>query len=161
VSARRVAGLGALLASVALGHPAPNSTLRLDFRASEVRAEYWLPVTELAHARASDPGKDPGNSLSAYLLGRLSVATPGGSPWRILVNGIREDRYLEHDYLVAELRMVPPAGEPPQHFVLTDDVITHEVRNHRLFVVANRPGGNRLAGTLQYPARRLEVFAGE
>jgi len=42
-------------------------------------------------------------------------------------------------------------------FVLVDDTVTHEVRNHRVYVVARRGAGSELLGILQYPARRLEV----
>jgi hypothetical protein len=142
-----------LAASAAHSHPAPNSMLRLDFRADVVRAEYWLPVSELGHARGQEGDAD----LPAYLLRRLAAESPSGEAWDIRVKAIREDRYLDHDYLVAELHMAPPAGIAARPFVIIDDVITHEVRNHVVFVVESRDGGNRLIGMLQYPGRRLAV----
>jgi hypothetical protein len=143
----------ALLAAAARSHPAPNSLLRLDFDGRVVRAEYWLPVSELAYALSGEDGPE----LSAYLLGRVAAESTSGAAWSIRVNTIREDRYLDHQYQVAELHLVPPAGEAERPFVLIDDAITHEVRNHVVFVVETRTGGNRLIGALQYPERRLPV----
>jgi hypothetical protein len=34
-----------LFAGTAFAHSAPNSTLRLEFRADAVHAEYWVPVS--------------------------------------------------------------------------------------------------------------------
>jgi hypothetical protein len=151
---RALAGCWGLIASVAAtAHPSPNSSLRLEFLADAVRAEYWLPVSELAHARARDPAGD----LPSYLLKRMSAQSPSGAPWRIAVEHIREDRYLDHEYLVAELSLTPPAGQPANRLLLTEDVITHEVRNHRVFVIRNLPAGNRLMGTLQHPARHIDL----
>ena len=152
--------LAPLLASLAPGrlanaHPAPSSTLRLEFENAEVRGEYWRPVSELAFARAVEPD----TTLPAYLLSRLAVQTPAGSPWRITVRGVREARYLEHDFLVADVRLEPPSGSPARPLVIIDDVITHEVRNHVVFIVESRSAGGQLLGMLQYPARRLEIAA--
>ena len=151
-----------LIASAAWAHPAPSSSLRLQLTGDAVRAEYWLPVSELGHARAREPRLE----VPAYLLRRMSAATLAGAPWTITVKGLRDDRYLDHDFVVADLLLTPPAGQPRERFVLTDDVITHEVRNHRLFVVWNRPAGaqpagSALIGTLQYPERRLEITLNE
>jgi hypothetical protein len=159
---RWIAGFGALIAAAtAASHPAPNSSLRLEVLADAVRAEYWLPVSELGYARAREPRTD----LQTYLVRRMSAETPVGTSWRIYVKGIRGDRYLDHEYLVADLLLTPPRGQPVNRFVLTDDVITHEVRNHRLFVVQRPASGAqpaaRLIGTLQYPARRLEIALNE
>jgi hypothetical protein len=155
--ARKLALIALLASAAARSHPAPNSMLRLDFEVTAVRAEYWLPVSELGHARASDPEGD----VSAYLVRRVAAESSAGAAWHIRVEAIRKDRYQDHDYLVAELHMAPPAGVPPRPFVLIDDVITHEVRNHVVFVVEGGTGTNRLIGMLQYPARRLTIPADE
>jgi hypothetical protein len=155
----RRAGLAALLALFAAGagaHPAPNSMLKLDFGSSGVRAEYWVPVSELAYARAADPR---GGGFADYLLRHVGAESPGGAPWRVGVAGVHEARYADHDYLVAELSLVPPAGVSPRTFVLLDDAVTHEVRNHVVYVLARRHAGADLLGLLQYPARRLEIAA--
>ena len=73
------------------------------------------------------------------------------------VLSLRHVTYLEHAYLSAQLEFTPPAGASPGAFILVDDAVTHEVRNHVVIVLA--PGAEKpeLLGALQYPARRLAV----
>jgi hypothetical protein len=158
-TALRIAGLLGLLAwTTGHAHPAPNSLLRLEFLGDAVRAEYWLPRSELAHARAAHQ-PDPG--FPAYLLRHLAAETPAGKPWRVTVEAVREATYLDHPYLVAELTLAPPPGAPARPFVLVDDAVTHEVRNHVIYVVDTRGADSQLLGALQYPARRLQIPATE
>jgi hypothetical protein len=109
---------------------------------------------ELEYARAADPA---GREFPAYLLRHVAAETEGGAPWRVAVLSVREADYLGHPYLVAELGFEPPAGTPVDEFVLVDDAVTHEVRNHVVYVVTRRGAENALVGALQYPARRLIV----
>jgi len=145
-----------LLAGTACAHPAPNSTLRLEFRADAVHAEYWVPVSELAFARAADPA---GEEFPAYLLRHFAAETPDGKAWRVSVDRVRAADYLDHAFVVAEIRLTPPAGATPREFVLVDDTVTHEVRNHVLYVVARHGNQADMLGALQYPAKRLAVAA--
>jgi hypothetical protein len=155
--AAQLAVIVLLAAATARSHPAPNSLLRLDFEPRAVRAEYWLPRSELGYAWSGESTTD----LAAYLLHRVAAESTSGATWRIRIEATREDRYLDHDYLVATLRMMPPTGVAVRPFILIGDAITHEVRNHVVFVVENRAGGNRLIGMLQYPHRRLAIPAAE
>ena len=148
--------LGALLSAGAAAHPAPNSLLKLEFGPDSVRAEYWVPKSELAYARAADPdGTD-----AAYLMRHLAAETPQGAPWKIAIGPTREDTYLDHAYLVAQVTLVPPAGASLRQFVIVDDTVTHEVRNHIVYVVTRGADGVDLLGMLQYPARRLSIERG-
>jgi hypothetical protein len=144
----------ALLPVASLTHPAPNSVLRLEPRAGEIHAEYWIPVSELAYARAAAPPDEP---FPAYLLKHFAVETRGGQRWRVIVEKVRGDDYFGHDFLVAEVRLAPPAGASAREFVIVDDTVTHEVRNHVVFVVARRGELADRLGALQYPASRLPV----
>lgn len=156
-TARRFAALLGLLASSAgYAHPAPNSLLRLEFQPDAVTAEYWLPVSELAHARAAERADA---DFTAYLLRHLAAESRTGKPWRVTVQAVREATYLDHAYLVAELRLVPPARAPMRELVLIGDAVTHEVRNHVVYVVEKHGDSSQLLGALQYPARRLEIPA--
>lgn len=154
---RRAALAGYLLlcAAAAGAHPAPNSMLRFEFRADVVLAEYWVPVSELTWARAADPA----GGFPVYLLRHVAAETKAGAAWKVSVESVRESSYLDHPYLVAELRLAPPAGVTAREFTLVDDVVTHEVRNHVVFVTARHGSGADLLGALQYPARRLRVAA--
>ena len=145
----------AALCGVALAHPAPSSIVRLEFRADVVRAEYWLPVSELQYARAADPAGD----VRAYLLRHVAAETRTGARWRVAIESLRDATYLDQAYLVATLELAPPVDAGASDFVLVDDAVTHEVRNHVVYVVARRGPESGLVGALQYPARRLEVAA--
>jgi hypothetical protein len=143
----------AMFAGTAAAHPAPSSILRFEFGAAEVRAEYWVPESELEYARAADPGGD----LRAYLLRHVAAETAAGARWRVSIGVVREASYLGHAFRVAELTLVPPQGSTATAFVLVDDAVTHEVRNHVVYVVTRQGAESSLVGALQYPARRLDV----
>jgi len=144
----------ALLSGVGFSHPAPNSILKFETQPDGIRAEYWVPVSELAYARAAEP---PGETFPAYLLKHFGLETAGGTRWRVTVDKVRSDDYFGHDFLVAEILLAPPDGASAREFVVVDDTVTHEVRNHVVFVVARRGEEIDRLGALQYPARRLPV----
>jgi len=154
-SSLRRALLLAMLVGAASAHLAPSSIVRLEFRDAGVRGEYWIPASELEYARAADPG----GTLPAYLLRHVAAESANGARWRVEVASVRQADYLGHPYFVAELMLAPPAGSPAAAFVLVDDAVTHEVRNHVVYVVTRQGAESTLAGALQYPARRLDVRA--
>ncbi|HLA70747.1 MAG TPA: hypothetical protein VK624_04495 [Steroidobacteraceae bacterium] len=145
----------------ATAHDAPNSFVRFDFRAHSVWAELMIPQSELVYAMNGAP---TAGALPAYLLKHVGAATPQGEAFRVRVTAVRATTYLAQPYFVAELELVPPAGGSARDFLFTNDAITHEVRNHVVFVVAKRdyadaaleaqPG---FLGALQYPARQLAI----
>jgi hypothetical protein len=147
------AALLGLLAPVADAHRAPNSFVRLDLDARAVHAEMLVPQSELAYAM---PGEQGPRTFAGYLLRHVAVEGADGTRWKIAVRAVRSTRYFDHDYFVAELEIKPPAGVAARDFVLVDDAVTHEVRNH-VVVVTQRGKKDRLIGQLQYPARRLTV----
>jgi hypothetical protein len=157
-----IAGLALLLtAAVASAHRAPNSVVSLDFSASSVRAEVFVPVSELAYATAAE--HDAGD-FPTYLLRHVSAHTPAGTAWHVQVRGARRASTGGHDYWVAALELTPPRGASARELVLVDDAVTHEVRNHVVTVLARSdaaapadPAGSRLLGVLQYPARSLAI----
>jgi hypothetical protein len=152
----------ALLLSVpALAHHAPNSYVRLDFRAESVRAEVMIPQSELAYAMA---GSATAAALPAYLLRHVGAATPRGAAWSVRIESVRAMSYLEQPYFTAVLELAPPAGASARDFVFTSDAVTHEVRNHVVFVVAETDYADsglasapQMLGALQYPARQLAI----
>jgi hypothetical protein len=152
-SARLASWCSLLLTGVALAHPAPSSILRLEFHVDAVHADYWIPISELEYARAADPAGE----FPTYLLRHVAAESRSGARWQIAVDGIRMETYLDHPYLVAQLTLVPPSGVAAREFVLVDDAVTHEVRNHVVYVLARRGETADLIGALQYPARRLQV----
>jgi hypothetical protein len=150
----------AAISAAALAHHAPNSYVRFDFEPREVRAEFMVPESELAFAL---PGPSP-DTLPAYLLQHVGARTPQGAAWTVAVGAVRETTYLDQPYLVAELRLLPPPGGSARDFILTNDAITHEVRNHVVVVVGMRDYADaglaaapEFLGALQYPARQLPI----
>jgi len=138
----------------ALAHSAPNSFVKLSFLAQSVRAEVLVPESELAYATAAERASEP---FAAYLLRHLSAETPQGAAWKVDVRSFSHTTYLEHAYLSAQVEFTPPAGAPTGAFVLLDDAVTHEVRNHLVVVLARDAAKPALLGALQYPARRLTI----
>ena len=137
---------------LALAHSAPNSLVKLDFLAHSVHAEVLVPESELAFATAAERASEP---FAAYLLRHLSAETPQGAAWKVEVRSVSNITYLDHAYLSAQVEFTPPAGARRAQFVLVDDAVTHEVRNHVVLVLARGTANPEVLGALQYPARRL------
>jgi hypothetical protein len=147
------------LSAASLAHHAPNSFVRLDFRAASVRAEMMIPRSELAWAMEGAPSEA---ALPDYLLRHVGATSPEGDAWTVEVSAVRATTYLGQPYFTALVEFVPPAGASTRDFVLTHDAITHEVRNHVVVVVAEHDHADakaapRMIGALQYPARTLAV----
>jgi len=139
---------------LALAHSAPNSFVKLDFDAQSVRAEVLIPESELAFATAVENASEP---FTHYLLRHFSAQTAQGADWKVEVHSVRNTTYLEHAYLSAQVVLTPPPGTSAHEFVLIDDAVTHEVRNHVVIVLASGAANTRMLGALQYPARRLSI----
>jgi hypothetical protein len=154
----RTAGMLALLCAtecgLALAHSAPNSRVLLRFLAHSVHAEVLVPESELAIATAVERASEP---FADYLRRHLSAETLQGAAWTMEVSSVRSITYLDHAYLSAEVELTPPRGAPASAFVLVDDAVTHEVRNHVVLVLARGAANPQILGALQYPARRLSV----
>ena len=139
---------------VALAHSAPNSLVKLDFRAHTVRAEILVPESELAFATAAERASEP---FADYLRRHLSAETPQGAAWKLEVRSVIGTDYLGHAYLSVQVEFTPPPGASAREFVLVDDAVTHEVRNHVVLVLATGATDPEVLGALQYPARRLTL----
>lgn len=154
----RVAAFLALVCAagcgLALAHNAPNSLVKLDFLEHTVRAEVLLPESELAYATAAESASEP---FADYLRRHLSAETPQGTAWKLEVRAVTRTTYLGHAYLSAQVEFTPPKGASAREFVLVDDAVTHEVRNHVVIVLANGGAQPQVLGAMQYPVRRLTV----
>ena len=143
---------------LALAHSAPNSFVKLSFLAHAVHAEVLVPESELAFATAAERTSD---TFTIYLLRHLSAETPQGEAWKMDVRSESRTTYLEHTYLSAQVEFTPPPGASARAFVLVDDAVTHEVRNHVVLVLARGEENPEVLGALQYPARRLAIHSGD
>ena len=154
----RAASMLALLCAagcgLALAHSAPNSFVKLSFLA-QCRARRGAGAgirARVRHGRGTRIG-----TFAAYLLRHLSAETPQGAAWKMEVRSVSKTTYLEHAYLSAQVEFTPPPGASARAFVLVDDAVTHEVRNHVVLVLARGAANPEVLGALQYPARRLAV----
>jgi hypothetical protein len=153
----RAAELLALLcafSSESLAHSAPQSFVKLEFLEHAVNAELLVPESELKFATAAEGATGP---FANYLLRHLAAETPQGAAWKVVVRSVRNTTYLEHAYLSAQVELTPPAGASARAFMLVDDAVTHEVRNHLVIVLARGGTNPQVLGALQYPVRRLAV----
>ena len=139
---------------VVLAHSVPNSLVKLNFLAHAVRAEVLVPESELAFATAAEQTTEP---FAEYLQRHLSAETQQGAAWKMKVRSVASTAYLGHAYLSAQVEFTPPPGASVRDFVLVDDAVTHEVRNHLVLVLATDSATPEVLGALQYPARRLSV----
>jgi len=153
-SASMLALLCVVGCGVALAHSAPSSFVQLSFLGSSVQAEVLVPESELAFATAAERASEP---FADYLLRHLSAESPRGLAWKVEVRSVSHLSYLEHAYLSAHVEFTPPPGTSAREFVLIDDAITHEVRNHVVVVLARGAENPEVLGALQYPARRLII----
>lgn len=139
---------------LAMAHGAPSSFVKLGFLAHSVQAEILVPESELAFATAAERASEP---FADYLLRHLWAETPQGAAWKVAVRSVRSISYLEHAYLSAQVEFTPPPGASVRAFVLVDDAVTHEVRNHVVVVLARGLTNPEFLGALQYPERRLTI----
>jgi hypothetical protein len=153
-AALMLALLAATACGLALAHSAPNSLIKLEFAADSVRAEVLVPESELAFATAAERASEP---FAGYLLRHLAAETPQGVAWKVEVRSVSKVSYLDHAYLSARVELTPPSGASARSFVLIDDAVTHEVRNHVVLVVERGGANAEVLGALQYPARRLLI----
>lgn len=139
---------------LAFAHSAPNSRVFLSFHEGSVHAEVLVPESELAFATAAERASEP---FASYLSRHLSAETPQGTAWKVEVGPVSNTTYLDHAYLSAHVTFTPPPGASARAFVLVDDAVTHEVRNHVVIVLARGTANPEVLGALQYPARSLAI----
>jgi hypothetical protein len=148
------ASLLCVFSSGVFAHSAPQSFVKFDFLEHSVHAEMLVPESELAFAIAADSAALP---FEAYLLRHVAATTPAGAVWKIEVRSVRKTVYLEHDYLLADVVMTPPAGSSARKLRFSDDAVTHEVRNHIILVIARTAAQPAVLGALQYPLKQLDI----
>ena len=127
-------------------HPMPNSVLLLDIRSDRVTGELQLPLSELQLAFGYPVTQHPetlvdrlGPALRAYIQQHIRPVSPDGRVWRVAVGAMRVNS-VEQPYtgvyheLTAQLKLEAPAGTNPRQFILTYDLIIHQVVTHKALV---------------------------
>jgi hypothetical protein len=139
-------------ACVVSAHPMPKSALLLDVQQDGISAELRWPLKEL---QLVFPEADidsnyttlidrKGDWLDAYLRQHISITDAGGrQPWTIAILGksvADNEQPLTGSYheLIFRLRLQPPPGLSPRHFVLHYDAIMHQLVTHKMFIKISR-----------------------
>ena len=114
-----------------------------------MHAEVLVPESELAFATAAERASEP---FAAYLLRHLSAETPQGAAWKVEVRSVRN---------MSPTSIMPiyrrrwnsrrPQGASARAFVLIDDAVTHEVRNHVVLVLALGAANPEVLGASAIP----------
>lgn len=153
-------GLGALtltlvLASPASAHPMPSSIVRLDVYDDHVEARLEIPLSELALALNEDLLDDAdvvsnhGAALAAYLAQHVRPTAGSGDPWTVDVDTLsvsdaEQTASGAYRELVATLTLTPPGNASVTRFVLSYDVVIHQVVTHTILVAVydHSPGSS-------------------
>lgn len=151
----------------------PESQVWIDTTPTGLQLTAQLPLNRLAFAFGPDPlGQQnilaqDGDALAAYLLQHVGVRS-GGASWQVL----RPRLTIAGSGATAELEAVfdvrAPGGNPDlRHPELVYDIITHEVRTHRVqvFLRNDWQGGFAgqaplLLGELRYGSTTLPIALG-
>ena len=135
-----------LLPYAATAHPMPNSVVLLTIHGNRIDADVQIPLSELqaawGHAvndSASSLVARLGPELRGYLIRHIRLQSPDGRDWSVSVGAlsVHETRnpingmYRE---LVAQIQLVPPAGEAIRRFIFQYDAVLHQVVTHKILV---------------------------
>ncbi len=129
-----------LCAGRVAAHPTPESQVWIDSRADGLTLTLRLPLSRLEFAFGQALAEKPaqvldqhGPELSRYLLAHIGIRS-GGQGWRLAAPSLRVIGADSTAELEATLQATAPPGADARHFDLSYDVITHEVRTHRVTV---------------------------
>lgn len=158
-----------IVAGQAKAHLTPNSEVNLDFGQQQAIADIIVPQGEYAFA-TGNPVRNSPDSLAkakAYLIGHISVTTPQGRPWRLVIDRIEFVQIAGPPDLHAIVRLIPPQGVTVRRLAIDWRVVIDTVPNHFvLFVVRSDFAGGSLdkerqvLGALQGARHRLVIDRG-
>lgn len=127
-------------AAIAVAHPMPETRVWIDTTPDGLRLTLQLPLNRLEYGYgqplADQPGKvlpQHAEALSRYLLQHLH-ARSGAQEWRVSPPQLSVEGTDATADLHAVMTLQAPAGADPRSLTLLYDVITHEVRTHRVQV---------------------------
>lgn len=133
----------ALWPTVSSAHQTPNTLVFLDASPNRVALELQMPLSELELAFGNNISQDPetlierlGPQLKEYLKAHIHAYVIKNNPWQVQIEALKMDkgRYIENGInyreVVAQVVIMPQAGESTRKFTLDYDVIMHQVVNH-------------------------------
>ena len=153
----------ALVAAPAAAHLTPNTEVRLDPRAGEVRADIIVPQGEYAYATGNPVDGSPASIAIArqYLGDRLRVSGPGGAAWQVEIGTVEFIRVAGPPDLHATARFIPVRAVVPRSFAIDWRVVVDRLPSHfALFVLAPQGEEGEILGAVRHGRTRLAVSLG-
>jgi HupE / UreJ protein len=156
--------------SPARAHLTPNSEVNIDFGQREAVADIIIPQSEYAFATGNPVSNDPASlaKAKAYLLQHITVMTPNGQPWALVIEKIEFVQIAGPPDLHAVLRMTAPPNAQARRLTIDWRAVIGTVPNHFvLFVTRSDYSAGKLdedrhvLGALQGERRRLVIDRGE
>jgi len=154
--------LCALWAAFAAAHPMPESRVWIDTTPAGLRLTLQMPLNRLEFAfgqplaeHASTVLAQHGEALSRYVLQHVGARSSGNEGWQALrpqLEVVGNDASAE---LQAVLELRAPAGADKRSPTLLYDVITHEVRTHRVQVFLRKDWAGGFVGEAPLPLGEL------
>jgi hypothetical protein len=136
----------ALLPNRVDAHPMPNSALLLTVQPDRIDAEIQIPLVELqaawGHAVNDSSARlveRLGAQLRAYLTQHIRPETADGRAWTVSIEALSVQEIQNpingtYRELMAQVRLIPPAGASVRRFVFRYDVVLHQVVTHKILV---------------------------
>ncbi|MEK8046209.1 HupE/UreJ family protein [Ideonella margarita] len=154
-----------LVGAHAMAHPMPESRVWVDTTEAGVNLTLQLPLNrlELAYGRSLSDAPQAvlashADDLALYLLqhvGARSGLQGEGAGWTVLRPRLHVEGEDGSAELVAEMALVAPEGADRRRLMLLLDVITHEVKTHRVQVFLRHDWEGGLAGGAPLPLGEL------
>jgi len=161
--------LGVIAPGFATAHPMAESRVWVDTTAQGLNLTLNLPLNQLGLAYGHTLDGEPHQvlarereGLSRYLLAHIG-ARSGTQGWLALRPELSVSGQTPAAELVAQMRLVAPIGQDPRQGELLLDVVTHEVRSHRVQVFLRHDwasGRVVLAEVLPQPLAELRYGQG-
>jgi hypothetical protein len=121
-------------------HPMPESRVWVDATEHGLMLTLQLPLDRLEIAYRTPLAAEPdaavareSEGLMRYLLAHVA-ARSGVVPWQVSQPSLKVDGRAPHAELVATMALRAPAGADPRSATLLLDVISHEIRTHKVLV---------------------------
>ena len=159
-----------LFAGQAQAHLTPNSEVNIDFGLREAVADIIIPRSEYGFATGNPVNNTPQSlaKAKAYLLEKITVATPRGRPWTLVIDEIEFVQIAGPPDLHAIVKMTPPPDAEGRRLTINWQAIIEDVPNHFVLFVtrsdfsAGKINDDRqILGALQGDRQRLVINRGK
>jgi hypothetical protein len=151
-------------------HLTPSSEVSIDFGQREAVADVIIPRSEYAFATGNPISNDPASlaQAKAYLLQHITVTTPSGRSWALVIERIKFVQIAGPPDLHAIVKMTAPPNDEARRLTIDWRAVIGNVPNHFvLFVTRSDFSAGKIdedrqvLGALQGDRQRLVIDRGE